>query len=120
MTGAPVDCSCVHIVLARRFQAAADAGTFGARSGRHHNQAGSGYRPTGSATGCASRNSSRDSLGIESCCPFLVAATAVPAPAPASAPIPAPFPPPAIPPISAPSPAPPTTFFVVFPPSPFP
>src|SRR5271163_520195 len=78
------------------------------------------YLPTGSVTGWSSRNSSSVSLGIESCCPFLVAEIAVPAAAPARRPIPAPLPPPASPPMSAPSPAPPITFFAVFPPSPFP
>src|SRR5579862_261121 len=79
-----------------------------------------GYRGAGSGAGCCRRNSRSVSLGIDSCFPFLEAATAVPAPAPASAPIPAPFPPPAIPPMSAPRPAPPTTFFAVLPPSPWP
>src|SRR5215469_9324494 len=78
------------------------------------------YLAMGSSVGCARRNSSSVSLGTETCSPFLVAATAVPAPAPASAPMPAPFPPPAMPPMSAPSPAPPTTFLAVFPPSPLP
>src|SRR5271156_906038 len=75
---------------------------------------------TGRGAGCCRRNSSRDSLGIDICWPFLEPAISVPPTAPAATPIPAPFPPPAIPPIKAPRPAPPIIFFAVFPPSPFP
>src|SRR6516164_7760137 len=78
------------------------------------------YCAIGRDTGCSSRNSSKDSLGICNCSPFLEAATAVPPAAPASAPMAAPVPPPAMPPMSAPSPVPPSTLPAVFLPSPLP
>ena len=78
------------------------------------------YRPTGSIAACPSRNSSKDSLGICNCSPFLEAASAVPPAAPARTPIAAPVPPPAIPPMSAPNPAPPSILPAVFLPSPLP
>jgi hypothetical protein len=62
------------------------------------------YFGAGIGAGCPSRNSSKDSLGITSCSPFLEAATAVPPAAPASTPIAAPVPPPAIPKMARPIP----------------
>src|SRR6516162_10475194 len=68
------------------------------------------YCAIGRDTGCSSRNSSKDSLGICNCSPFLEAASAVPPAAPATAPMAAPLPPPGIPPMGAPNPLPPRTF----------